>query len=96
MVANNLAEPLTSHVGSAPESRIANDRGLSPRLLANGTHVVVLSEYQSDLESSVSTGYIGFGMTLVIVMVIVALALLYLAVVAEERHMQEAVKVRKR
>jgi hypothetical protein len=35
-------------------------------------------------------------MTLVIVMVIVALALLYLAVVVEERHMQEAVKVRKR
>jgi hypothetical protein len=35
-------------------------------------------------------------MTLVIVMVIVALALLYLAVVVEERHMQEAVKIRKR
>jgi hypothetical protein len=58
--------------------------------------VVVLGEYQSDLESSVLTGYIDFGMALVIVMVIVALALLYLAVVAEERHMQEAVKVRKR
>jgi hypothetical protein len=58
--------------------------------------VVVLSEYQSDLEPSVLTGYIGVDMTLVIVMVIVALALLYLAVVAEERHMQEAVKVRKR
>lgn len=58
--------------------------------------MVVLGEYQSDLESSVLTGYIDFGMALVIVMVIVALALLYLAVVAEERHMQEAVKVRKR
>jgi len=35
-------------------------------------------------------------MTLFVVMVIVAFALLYLAVVAEEHHMREATKTRKR
>jgi hypothetical protein len=58
--------------------------------------VAVLGEYQGNLESPLELGYIDLGMTLVIVMVIAALALLYLAVLAEERHMQEAVKVRKR
>jgi len=35
-------------------------------------------------------------MTLVVVMVLVAFALLYLAVVAEEHHMREATRIRKR
>jgi hypothetical protein len=35
-------------------------------------------------------------MTLVVAMVLVAFALLYLAVVAEEHHMKEAARIRKR
>ena len=48
--------------------------------------MAVLGEYQGNLESPLELGYIDLGMTLVIVMVIVALALLYLAVLAEERR----------
>jgi hypothetical protein len=39
--------------------------------------------------------YVG-GMTLVLMMVVLAFGLLYVAVVAEERQMQEATKPRKR
>jgi hypothetical protein len=57
--------------------------------------VVLLSEYDSDLGGVVACNYVG-GMTLVLMMVVLAFGLLYVAVVAEERQMQEATKPRKR
>ncbi len=43
-----------------------------------------------------SVRYYGDDMTLVLMMVVLAFGLLYVAVVAEERQMQEATKPRKR
>jgi hypothetical protein len=62
------------------------------------TAVALPAKYDSDLESlqrnRVDCGY-GY-MSFVVAFVIAAFALLYLGVVAEERHMREALKVRKR
>jgi hypothetical protein len=57
--------------------------------------VVLLHEYDGDLGEPVTRNYVG-GMTLVLMMVVLAFGLLYVAVVAEERQMQEATKPRKR
>jgi hypothetical protein len=57
--------------------------------------VVLLSEYLSDL-GGVSLWNYGVAMAIVLMMVVLAFGLLYLAVVAEERQMQEATKPRKR
>jgi hypothetical protein len=57
--------------------------------------VVLLSEYDGDL-GEVGPRYYVEGMTLVLMMVVLAFGLLYVAVVAEERQMQEATKPRKR
>jgi hypothetical protein len=57
--------------------------------------VVLLREYDGDLGEAVTRNYVG-GMTLVLMMVVLAFGLLYVAVVAEERQMQEATKPRKR
>jgi hypothetical protein len=60
-----------------------------------GTMVVLLREYDSDLGEAHTRNYVG-GMALVLMMVVLAFGLLYVAVVAEERQMQEATKPRKR
>jgi hypothetical protein len=57
--------------------------------------VVLLPEYDGDLGEVGLRNYVG-GMTLVLMMVVLAFGLLYVAVVAEERQMQEATKPRKR
>ena len=60
-----------------------------------GTMVVLLREYDGDLGEAATRNYVG-RMTLVLMMVVLAFGLLYVAVVAEERQMQEATKPRKR
>jgi hypothetical protein len=60
-----------------------------------GTSVVLLRGYPSDLGGVGSRNY-GGPMALVLMMVVLAFGLLYVAVVAEERQMQEATKPRKR
>ena len=60
-----------------------------------GTTVVLLAGYQSDLGDVTPCHYVGF-MALVLMMVVLAFGLLYVAVVAEERQMQQATKPRKR
>ena len=62
---------------------------------AHGTVVVLPGGYQRDLGGLEPWGYIE-SMTLVLMMVVLAFGLLYVAVVAEERQMQEATKPRKR
>lgn len=62
---------------------------------AYGTVVVLLGGYRRDLGEAERWGYIQL-MTLVLLMVVLAFGLLYVAVVAEERQMQEATKARKR
>ena len=57
--------------------------------------VVLLCEYDRDLGEA-GVRYYGDDMTLVLMMVVLAFGLLYVAVVAEERQMQEATKSRKR
>lgn len=57
--------------------------------------VVLLREYDGDLGEAGPRNYVE-GMTLVLMMVVLAFGLLYVAVVAEERQMQEATKSRKR
>jgi len=57
--------------------------------------VVLLSEYLSDLGEASLWNY-GVAMAIVLMMVVLAFGLLYVAVVAEERQMQEATKPRKR
>jgi protein-S-isoprenylcysteine O-methyltransferase Ste14 len=57
--------------------------------------VVLPVEYDSDLGEAGPRYYVGH-MTLVLMMVVLAFGLLYVAVVAEERQMQEATKPRKR
>ena len=57
--------------------------------------MVLLGGYHSDLGSEGLCHYVGF-MALVFMMVVLAFGLLYVAVVAEERQMQEATKPRKR
>ena len=61
----------------------------------HGTMVVLLLEYDRDLGEAGPRNYVGY-MTLVLMMVVLAFGLLYVAVVAEERQMQEATKPRKR
>ena len=60
-----------------------------------GTMVALLREYDGDLGEAATRNYVG-RMTLVLMMVVLAFGLLYVAVVAEERQMQEATKPRKR
>jgi archaellum component FlaF (FlaF/FlaG flagellin family) len=57
--------------------------------------VVLLVEYHGDLGVARVRIY-GESMAIVFMMVVVAFGLLYVAVVAEERQMQEATKPRKR
>ena len=57
--------------------------------------VVLLREYDGDLGEAAPRNYVG-RMTLVLMMVVLAFGLLYVAAVAEERQMQEATKPRKR
>jgi heme/copper-type cytochrome/quinol oxidase subunit 2 len=57
--------------------------------------VVLPGGYRRDLGEAERWGYIQL-MTLVLLMVVLAFGLLYVAVVAEERQMQEATKARKR
>ena len=61
----------------------------------HSTMVVLLGEYDGDL-GEVGVRYYGDDMALVLMMVVLAFGLLYVAVVAEERQMQEATKPRKR
>jgi len=56
---------------------------------------VLLGGYHSDLGGAGPCNY-GGPMALVLMMVVLAFGLLYVAVVAEERQMQEATKPRKR
>ena len=60
-----------------------------------GTNVVLLRGYHSDL-GGISGGNYVQPMALVLMMVVLAFGLLYVAVIAEERQMQEATKPRKR
>ena len=60
-----------------------------------GTSVVLLCGYHRDLGEVDGCAYI-WPMALVLMMVVLAFGLLYVAVVAEERQMQEATKPRKR
>jgi hypothetical protein len=62
---------------------------------ADGTTVVLPAGYVSDLGRVDGCKYIE-PMALVLLMVVLAFGLLYVAVVAEERQMQEATKPRKR
>jgi hypothetical protein len=57
--------------------------------------VVLLCGYHSDLGERDAYNYVQ-DMALVLMMVVLAFGLLYVAVVAEERQMQEATKPRKR
>jgi protein-S-isoprenylcysteine O-methyltransferase Ste14 len=57
--------------------------------------VVLPGGYQRDLGEAGRRYYVGC-MALVLMMVVLAFGLLYVAVVAEERQMQEATKPRKR
>jgi hypothetical protein len=57
--------------------------------------VVLLRGYHSDLGERDAYNYVQ-NMALVLMMVVLAFGLLYVAVVAEERQMQEATKPRKR
>jgi hypothetical protein len=57
--------------------------------------VVLPGGYRSDLGEVGPRYYVGC-MALVLMMVVLAFALLYVAVVAEERQMQETTKPRKR
>jgi hypothetical protein len=57
--------------------------------------VVLLCEYERDL-GEMDIRHYGGDMALVLMMVVLAFGLLYVAVVAEERQMQEATKPRKR
>ena len=74
-----------TNLGPTPEARRP----------AYGTSVVLLSEYLSDL-GGLSLWNYGVAMAIVLMMVVLAFSLLYVAVVAEERQMQEATKPRKR
>ena len=81
---------------SVHPTRKAEVRGPAPDTgSCHGTTVVLLSEYHSDLGGVGSCNY-GDLMVLVLMMVVLAFGLLYVAVVAEERQMQEAAKPRKR
>jgi len=60
-----------------------------------GTNVVLLCGYHSDLGGTSACNYVQ-PMALVLMMVVLAFGLLYVAVIAEERQMQEATKPRKR
>ncbi len=62
---------------------------------SHGTLVVLPGGYRRDLGETKLRAYIQ-PMTLVLMMVVLAFGLLYVAVVAEERQMQEATKPRKR
>ena len=62
---------------------------------SHGTLVVLPGGYRRDLGEAKLWAYIQ-PMTLVLMMVVLAFGLLYVAVVAEERQMQEATKPRKR
>ena len=57
--------------------------------------MVLLRGYHSDLGGARPCNY-GGSMAMVLMMVVLAFGLLYVAVVAEERQMQEATKPRKR
>jgi hypothetical protein len=57
--------------------------------------VVLLRGYHSDLGGYDACNYVQV-MALVLMMVVLAFGLLYVAVVAEERQMQQATKPRKR
>ena len=57
--------------------------------------VVLPGGYDRDLGEGLIRNYVE-DMTLVLMMVVLAFGLLYVAVVAEERQMQEATKPRKR
>jgi protein-S-isoprenylcysteine O-methyltransferase Ste14 len=57
--------------------------------------VALLGGYHRDLGEAGLCNYVGC-MALVLMMVVLAFGLLYVAVVAEERQMQEATKPRKR
>jgi hypothetical protein len=57
--------------------------------------VVLLRGYHSDLGERDPCNYVQ-DMALVLMMVVLAFGLLYVAVVAEEKQMQEATKPRKR
>ena len=57
--------------------------------------MVLLRGYHSDLGGARPCSY-GGSMAMVLMMVVLAFGLLYVAVVAEERQMQEATKPRKR
>ena len=65
------------------------------RRSCHGTTVVLPGGYQSDLGGVTPCHYVE-PMALVLMMVVLAFGLLYVAVVAEERQMQEATKPRKR
>ncbi len=67
----------------------------APQRPWHGTMVVLLREYDGDLGEVGIRNY-GEDMALVLMMVVLAFGLLYVAVVAEERQMQEATKPRKR
>ena len=83
--------PQTSQLRKWPRSE---SRGPTSAF-AYGTVVVLPGGYQRDLGALELWGYIWL-MTLVLMMVVLAFGLLYVAVVAEERQMQEATKPRKR
>jgi hypothetical protein len=68
---------------------------MSDARFSNGTLVVLPGGYRRDLGEPKLWAYIQ-PMTLVLMMVVLAFGLLYVAVVAEERQMQEATKPRKR
>ena len=80
-----------------PEDRRGSEaRGPTPDAgFSHGTLVVLLGGYRRDLGETKLWAYIQ-PMTLVLMMVVLAFGLLYVAVVAEERQMQEATKPRKR
>jgi hypothetical protein len=82
MIRNNVAEG----------QRLTSD---SASAAWHGTLVVLPGEYCRDLGERKRSGYIRL-MTLVLLMVVLAFGLLYVAVVAEERQMQQATKTRKR
>ena len=71
-----------------------NDKGVGQES-PPPTLVVLPRGYRRDLGEPKLWAYIQ-PMTLVLMMVVLAFGLLYVAVVAEERQMQEATKLRKR
>ncbi len=84
-----LGLPLVAAHGSAEVQNPAH--GVRPY----GTTVALPAEYHRDLGGVRMCNY-GHFMALVLMMVVLAFGLLYVAVVAEERQMQEATKPRKR